>query len=289
MSEFKKLENVRIANYAILYERFYAHENLVVFPPHWHKRTEILHVVSGCLEITFDKEVILLKANDFCYIRSALPHAGISRSDDLEYEMVQFRESDHQQILDTNKELLPFAENDIEINQTFQDDYIDELFHHISEHYHIKSAYQNTLFLGIMYEIYAHLALRHSTVKKTEIYAADNFSKAVRHINKYYADISSIAELAKMFSFEPSYFSRAFKKKMGVSATHYICSLKLEDSEKYLVTTDLSTEIISQKCGFNSASYFTKCFKQHYGISPMQYRKLSQTQTESLQPKTETA
>ncbi len=275
MLDFNKSENVLIANSAILYERFYAHENFVVFPPHWHKRIEILHIVSGCLEITVGEDTLLLHANDFCYIRSTVMHTGVSRSNDLEYEMVQFRESEHQQILNENKELLPLAKNRIEIDIKFKDDYITTLFSHISDYYHIKSSYQNTLFIGIMYEIYGHLGIHHSTVKKKELYANDNFWEIVQHIDKNYAKISSIAELAEKFSFEPTYFSRTFKKKMGVSANHYICALKLEEAEKFLASTDFSIEIISQKCGFNSASYFIKCFKKRYNISPIQYRKLS--------------
>ncbi len=277
MSNFTKMENVLIANSAVLYKKFIATKNLVVFPPHWHKRIEMLHIIKGCLEITMDEEVLLLKENDLCYIRSALPHSGISRSGNLEYEMVQFRESELQQILTTNKELLQFSENNIEIEKQFQDEYIATLFKHIADYNQNKSVFQNTLFLGIIYEIFGHLAIKHSSAPKTNIYKNDKFSKILKYIDKNHIEITSISEVAEKFSFEPTYFSRVFKKNMGVSANYYICCLKLEDSEKLLADTNLSMEIVSQKCGFNSASYFTKCFKKRYGISPIQYRNCNIT------------
>lgn len=276
MSNIKELENVLIASYSILYQRFFAPENITVFPPHWHKRTEILHIVKGKLEITIDDETLTLEEDDFCYIRSAAPHTGISRSDNLEYEMVQFRENENQQVLGSCKELLPLAEGDIEIAVRFKDDYIATLFNHISDYYKINSNFQNTLFLGIMYEIYAHLAIKHSSVKKLSTYSDNNFSKAVRYIENNFTAISSVSKVAEEFSFEPTYFSRTFKKKMGVTANHYVCCLKLEESEKLLATTDLTTEIISQQCGFGSASYFTKCFTKRYNMTPIQYKKMNQ-------------
>lgn len=275
MTNYTKMENVLIANSPVVYKKFYAPENCIVFMPHWHKRIEMLHIIKGVLEITIDDNIIHLSEDDICYIPSTLPHSGVSRSDNLEYEMLQFRENELKQIFDTNKELVSFAENYVEIDNRFKDSHISALFSHVAEYYTYDSSYRNVLFYGIIQEIYGHLALKHSNSAKSNIYANDKFSNIIKYIDKNYTQISSIADLAEKFAFEPTYFSRIFKKNMGVSANYYICCLKLEDAEKLLTDTNLSTEIISQKCGFNSASYFTKCFKKRYSVSPLQYRKSS--------------
>jgi AraC-like DNA-binding protein len=40
-----------------------------------------------------------------------------------------------------------------------------------------------------------------------------------------------------------------------------------------LAEGELNISEIAYKVGFPEASYFNKCFKQHYGVAPSKYRK----------------
>jgi AraC-like DNA-binding protein len=39
-----------------------------------------------------------------------------------------------------------------------------------------------------------------------------------------------------------------------------------------LIQTELSIKDIGFSCGFNTTSYFIKCFKDKYGVSPLTYK-----------------
>lgn len=74
------------------------------------------------------------------------------------------------------------------------------------------------------------------------------------------------------------YFSKLFKKNVGVNLSEYINYKKLERATKLLVDTSKCIEEIVYDVGFNHKSYFHRIFKRHFGVTPEEYRK-SKTET----------
>ncbi|MFC3770127.1 helix-turn-helix domain-containing protein [Paenibacillus sp. GCM10012303] len=48
--------------------------------------------------------------------------------------------------------------------------------------------------------------------------------------------------------------------------------LRLSAATSYLIHTGMSIQQISEETGFNSIHYFSRLFKQTYGVSPQQWR-----------------
>ncbi len=69
-----------------------------------------------------------------------------------------------------------------------------------------------------------------------------------------------------------SKLQKKMKTILNVSPAQYILSLRLKKAEELLKDRNISIEEISRKTGFASHSYFTSCFRKHYGCTPMQYR-----------------
>lgn len=67
-------------------------------------------------------------------------------------------------------------------------------------------------------------------------------------------------------------FSRFFKKVTGFGYNEYCNILRLQYTENLLANSDLSIREIANSIGIETASYFSRLFKNHYGMSPMQYR-----------------
>ena len=81
-----------------------------------------------------------------------------------------------------------------------------------------------------------------------------------------------LTEIASDFLISPSYLSRNFKKICGISLTGYITQCRLEFGCQLLESTNLSVAEISEKIGYQDLFYFSKKFKEAYGISPSHYR-----------------
>ena len=47
--------------------------------------------------------------------------------------------------------------------------------------------------------------------------------------------------------------------------------MRLKRAAQYLAQSDTRISEIMYSVGFNSHSYFTKCFREHFGLSPKEY------------------
>lgn len=66
---------------------------------------------------------------------------------------------------------------------------------------------------------------------------------------------------------------RLFKANMGKSIYEFSKDTKMLYAAHLLTTTNTSISEIGYQLGYESPSYFTKTFRDVYGISPQEYRK----------------
>ena len=98
-------------------------------------------------------------------------------------------------------------------------------------------------------------------------------TKAVAFIQENLNQELSIRLIAQEINASKSVLYKKFRDRFGCTIGDYINKKRVEHSVQLLTTTSLSMEEISQQCGFSSASYFTKMFKQYKGITPLKYKK----------------
>ncbi|KKB50056.1 hypothetical protein HMPREF1212_03216 [Parabacteroides sp. HGS0025] len=70
-------------------------------------------------------------------------------------------------------------------------------------------------------------------------------------------------------------FYRKAKTLTALSPAEMIKNLRLEAAAQMLRETDLNVSEILEKVAFSSSGYFASCFKQVYGLSPKEYRKVN--------------
>lgn len=80
-------------------------------------------------------------------------------------------------------------------------------------------------------------------------------------------------ELAAMVHVSPGYLGRIFKKETGLSLSDYITRKRMNMAKQLLSKTSLSITAISSRVGISYSSYFTKIFKEQFGITPQEYRQ----------------
>jgi len=69
------------------------------------------------------------------------------------------------------------------------------------------------------------------------------------------------------------HLSRTVNQLTGRSIVDFIRDQRLARAEELLAATDLTVTEIAGQVGFRDAAYFTTCFKNRHGLSPVQYRK----------------
>lgn len=127
----------------------------------------------------------------------------------------------------------------------------------------------------LLREKYAN-AVRERQSDNVEISDADK-EFMVRLQKALYANISdtnlSSEVLADKLFISKSQLNRKVKSITGLDTATYVRQSRMSFAKKLISAGDLSIGDIVERCGFESPSYFTKIFKQYFGVTPSQYRK----------------
>jgi AraC-like DNA-binding protein len=105
----------------------------------------------------------------------------------------------------------------------------------------------------------------------------DCVDRVVHYISENLSEPFSIKKLSAAVGYSSSEIYKSFHKYHHCTVGEYVTKSRIEYSRGLLLETDLSVEEISVKCGFSSAPYFSKKFKELMGISPVKYRKQGRT------------
>ena len=92
------------------------------------------------------------------------------------------------------------------------------------------------------------------------------------YIRENAGDEISNTEIGAIFGYHPFYVSKVLKDRKGMTLRQYIIAYRLKSAKRMLELTDKSAAEIAEECGFTDASYFTKTFKNAFGITPKEYR-----------------
>ncbi|MEK3725015.1 response regulator [Paenibacillus sp. FSL H8-0034] len=93
--------------------------------------------------------------------------------------------------------------------------------------------------------------------------------------NHYHQDITLI-EIAQHFYLSREYISRKFKQQFQINVSDYITQLRVDKAKLLLLNPHLKIAQIAGMVGYDDEKYFSKVFKKWIGLSPNEYRKVSQ-------------
>lgn len=104
---------------------------------------------------------------------------------------------------------------------------------------------------------------------------SDLYSRILNYIKAHYASPDlSLSSISEDLSFTPSYLTRFFKEKQGISLMQYIDKLRFEKSKELLTSSNRPIKEIVEAVGYIDEANFSRKFKKYEGMSPTQYRIL---------------
>lgn len=95
---------------------------------------------------------------------------------------------------------------------------------------------------------------------------------ALQYIHQHLSMQLTVAEIADYSSVSPSTLTKRFRTELMVSVSEYIDTLVMTKAEQRLRNGTESVAAISDALGFSDQFYFSKRFKQKFGVSPREYR-----------------
>lgn len=106
-------------------------------------------------------------------------------------------------------------------------------------------------------------------------------------INKYYELLSAVRNRIYSSNYQffcvegsaheirmsKSNFQHLYKKFFGVTFMQDLINSRIEHAKMLLLNTNLTSADISKQCGYNNFAHFTRQFKEHTGMTPLEYRR----------------
>ena len=88
----------------------------------------------------------------------------------------------------------------------------------------------------------------------------------------------SAADVYRLAGYSPPVVIQYFRQYTGDTVTAYLTKAKMDFACSLLLTTQMTTIEIACQLGYSSLSHFNKCFRNHTGKSPREYRRAAGSQ-----------
>ena len=98
-------------------------------------------------------------------------------------------------------------------------------------------------------------------------------NEIIIYVNENIYQSLTIEEICHKFSISRSSLQTLFKNNLSVAPKQYISDLKLSKSKLLIKESMYTISEISSMLGFTSIHYFSRKFKQQYGLTPTDYAK----------------
>ncbi|WP_350334441.1 GlxA family transcriptional regulator [Coralliovum pocilloporae] len=101
----------------------------------------------------------------------------------------------------------------------------------------------------------------------------ENLVKAISEMENNIATPLAITDIAGRAGFSARGLERAFNRNFKLSPIRYYLHLRLSHARRLVNETNLSVAEIADRCGFSSASTFTRAFSKHFKTAPRDLRR----------------
>lgn len=143
---------------------------------------------------------------------------------------------------------------------------------------HVVLPGEETRRLVSLYALIVELAKVSSDLPKLSLSPARHFSRLLPAIEQMQSrleeDLSTgVPAMAEACGLSCAQFRRDFLASMGCSPQQYTLNCRMQKAQRLLLLTDRKITDIALAVGYQDASGFNRCFREHFGVSPRQLRQ----------------
>lgn len=247
-------------------------------PVHWHPLIELVYVLNGSGRILLDGKQHILVPGEFIVIDSDQMHECWYKMDAM-LAVLQFSRKKMKSFFpEIDRYSFQCAKRTLRSDQLGA--YLDlcdklktlpPLYLMPPAGYRIKSF---SVAMDVFFELVSHFAVERENIRRTEKEGLlERLHEITDYIEEHHAEPISLQEIASHFYLNREYFSRFFKKNMGVSFLRYLNEVRLVHIYQEICSTHTGIMELAQRHGFTNYKLFNKMFHEVYGCSPREVRQ----------------
>ena len=107
-----------------------------------------------------------------------------------------------------------------------------------------------------------------STLQKT-----GELQAFTEYMERHYTGKIAVGQIASHFGYSREYFSRLFKRGIGVTPDQYLTEIRLQSALDDLLSGDETIVQIAERNGFANVKSFSKAFKKRFCATPAAFRR----------------
>ncbi len=253
---------------------------------HYHEYAELLYGLSGRAQVSVGGQEAELTAGDMVLVHTGEPHTVDAVGAPAQYIVIKFLP----QVLVAGEQTyseyvyaLTLMENDRERQRFFSAGELahtplGDLFRHAMQEWNDAAFGYELALRADVTAIFVHILRLWQEKNRARWQEAggqgERLQKAVAYVAAHYAEAEE-EEAARLCGVSRSYFSRTFRRAMGVGFSAYVRMVRMREAERRLLTTEDSVTDIAGALGFSTTSYFIQLFREDHHMTPLAYRAQS--------------
>lgn len=114
-----------------------------------------------------------------------------------------------------------------------------------------------------------------NAISDSAICSTDNehVRQAIRYIQNHYPENISTDMIASNAHLHSNYLHRLFTAEMHCSIGEYLLNYRMENARRLLISSRMTVAEIARASGIPNHQHFSKLFRKHFGVSPIDFRK----------------
>lgn len=250
--------------------------------PHWHEAVEVAYVAKGDPGTMFiDDNSYKLEEGDVYIINSRLIHGfdtTITTNQRIVTLLIDYNWLRHCLPQTVHKKSFYLIKRPKKDNQmvafyelkALANKIKDFQSQNITEDEHLHQ-------LSIAVELISVLVKNFTIEKDIKPDIPEVISKIIADFQNEYQNEIQLSAMAQRYNYSYAYFSKFFKKYLGVSPKKYLTTLRVQNAAELIEKTNDKLAKIASNTGFPDEKSFYAAFKEKYNLTPLEYRKQSQT------------
>lgn len=136
-------------------------------------------------------------------------------------------------------------------------------------------------FLGLVCRRHDKALLEQAARKAQHVSRRDALARVMRHVRENLHRRIQLADAAAAADLSPNYLAHLIKKDTGKTFVDLLTERRMEKACELLVHTTERVGNVAAAAGFADEAYFTRRFRQRFGMSPTQFRRRKTKQQQS--------
>lgn len=132
----------------------------------------------------------------------------------------------------------------------------------------------------------AHRLIMHSCHEVQQVQKEyGKILQVLHYVQKHYGETLSMEGVAQYFQVSPAYFSRQFKRILGIGFTDYVNRVRILEAKAQFRAGEHNVERVANRVGYTDPKYFSRVFKRKVNLSPSSYIAQLQNETQTGEKK----